>query len=655
VPRRPTLLRGQLGLPFLFLALFVAIATALRIVLLLDVAGSVSWTPRLLAYVFGTGFVFDLAVGLYASLPFALALLALPERALRSLPFRILVLALFGAASFVFLFSAVAEWFFWREFGARFNFIAVDYLAYTREVLGNIWESYPIPALLAVLATAASIVLWALSSRVSACLAASGAWGFRCRQAGLWLAASSLCLGLLDASWAERSREPTANELARNGLYSLFAAFRSNELDYATNYVTESDDAASGRLGDLLGREPGVEDLATATYDMTRRIVHRGPELRPNVILVVVESLSAHYLGTFGDENELTPNLDALARQSLVFTNLYATGTRTVRGLEAITLSVPPTPGASIVKRPRNEGMFSLGFVFREKGYRTQFLYGGYGYFDDMNHFFSTNGFEVVDRSDLSNEEISFSNSWGVSDEDLFALSLREADRDHAAGAPFLQLVMTTSNHRPFTYPPGRVAIPSGTGRHGGVQYTDHAIGRFLAEASRRPWFEDTLLVVVADHCASSTGRIELPLPKYHIPLLVYWPKHLRPARVDTLASQMDLAPTLLGLLRWTYTSRFLGRDILRTPAADERAFVATYEKLGYLDHGVLTVLSPKRQVDSLLIDATTRKAISRASGADTARLANAIAYYQSASSAWQRDLGRWDGVPAASPQGPLP
>ena len=124
------------------------------------------------------------------------------------------------------------------------------------------------------------------------------------------------------------------------------------------------------------------------------------------MVLIVVESLSAKFLGAFGNADRLTPNLDRLAQQGLVFTNLRATGTRTVRGLEAITLSVPPTPGYSIVKRPHNSNLFSLGSVLREHGYSTRFFYGGYSYFDNMGPFFAGNGFDVIDRTRLSGDEV---------------------------------------------------------------------------------------------------------------------------------------------------------------------------------------------------------------------------------------------------------
>src|SRR6185369_3986876 len=205
---------------------------------------------------------------------------------------------------------------------------------------------------------------------------------------------------------------------------------------------------------------------------MHRVVYNPIPDKRLNVVLVSVESLGAEFVGTFGNREGLTPNLDALAAQSLSFTQVYATGNRTVRGMEALALSLPPTPGQSIVKRPNNEHLFSLGSVFDDRGFDSVFVYGGYGYFDNLNYFFGNNDYRMIDRTALPSSDIHYENIWGVADEDLFTLALREMDKSKKAGGerPFFMHVMTTSNHRPYTYPPGRIDIPSGTGRSGAVK-----------------------------------------------------------------------------------------------------------------------------------------------------------------------------------------
>lgn len=158
---------------------------------------------------------------------------------------------------------------------------------------------------------------------------------------------------------------------------------------------------------------------------------------------------------------------------------------------------------------------------------------------------------------------------------------------------------MTTSNHRPFTYPDGKIDIPSHTGRHGGVKYADYALGSFIDEAQKQPWFRDTIFVIVADHCAGSAGKTELPVKKYEIPLLIYAPSHIQPQRIDAMASQIDIAPTVLGLLNFSYTTKFFGKDVLKMDADDERAFITTYQKLGFIKDNKLVILGPKKMLIS--------------------------------------------------------
>jgi phosphoglycerol transferase MdoB-like AlkP superfamily enzyme len=285
--------------------------------------------------------------------------------------------------------------------------------------------------------------------------------------------------------------------------------------------------------------------------------------------------------------------------------------------------------------------MFTLGAVFRAKGYDTAFLYGGFGYFDNMNYFFGNNGYRVVDRAAVAKDDITFANAWGACDEDLLRWTLREADAGHAAGRPFHYFVMTTSNHRPFTYPEGRIDLPSKiSGRAGAVKYTDYAIGKFLRDASVKPWFKNTVFVIVADHCASSAGRTELPVQNYHIPLIIYAPGgQIAPGKIKTLTSQIDYAPTLLGLLNWSYPSRFFGHDVRRIAPNDAHALIGTYQKLGHLENGSLVILHPPRN------EATYRhvlgtSTLTPAPGSEAGSL-RAISFYQGASYLYEHNAYR--------------
>jgi phosphoglycerol transferase MdoB-like AlkP superfamily enzyme len=609
---------------------FLCTSTALRLALAVRVWTEMDPSAGRAAAVFLIGIAMDLAAFAYASIPVTVWLLVAPERLVRSRFHRWAAAAAWAVFVYVVLFGATVEWYFWDEFGSRFNFVAVDYLVYTREVVGNIRESYPIGVILPVLLAPAAAVFAVTWNRIDAALMSPAPVRARWAPALGVLAVPAIAAAAVTDDAADFCGNRVADQLARNGLHSFVSAFLHNQLDYDAYYATAPEPEVLGRVRSLVG----APDVPGAT-DLTRPVAARRPEIRPNVVLVCVESLSAWFLREFAAEDDdphpqaLTPRLDDLADRSLFFTRLYATGTRTVRGLEALTLSVPPTPGVSVVKRPANEDLFSLGFVFRDRGYDTRFIYGGFGYFDNMNAFFAANGFDVVDRTDLADDEVTFSNVWGVCDEDLFARTLKECDRSAAAGRPFFHFLMTTSNHRPFTYPAGRVPIPSGTGREGAVQYTDHAIGKFLDDAARRPWFANTIFVVVADHCSSARGKTELPVNRFHIPMWIYAPALVPPARCDALCSQIDVAPTLLGLLGWSYDSRFFGVDALERPP--QRALVCNYLHVGLYDGQRLLTLGPNREVTMDRVAEGGTK-VRRAKQVDPSLQADAIAWYEGAS-----------------------
>jgi len=580
------------------------------------------------------GLLYDSIVALLILAPLLILRLLWPSRWLNHPAAKIIgAIVLFGGL-YALLFSAVAEWLFWDEFGSRFNFIAVDYLVYRQEVTHNISESYPLQWILPAIGVAALILAcaWLIPLRNAQALPR---WRTRALTASLATVIATAACFSVDDIWHHVSDNRYQQELAANGIYQFFYAFNNNQLDFPTFYSTEDDRVA----GNILASEYGISMAAADRYDIHRHVTSSVPEKRLNVMLIVVESLSAKFVGAYGNTQGLTPNLDQLAQQSLVFDQLYATGTRTVRGLEAISLSIPPTPGHSIVKRPHNENLYNIGTEFNNRDYAVNFFYGGYGYFDNMNYFFGNNGFKVVDRTDFAKDEIHFANAWGVADEDVFSKAIAHANEAQQKHQPFFNFIMTTSNHRPFTYPSDRVAIPSGDGREGAVQYTDYAIGKLIADARKQPWFNDTVFVIIADHCAGVAGRTALPVADYHIPMLIYSPAHIQPRHVETIASQIDLAPTLLSLLNFSYDSEFFGRDALgETAAKKPRALIANYQSLGLFENNVLTVLEP-RKVQYQIIDPLNLEKIGEI--AQPQLLKQTITLYQSADYVFRNGLNR--------------
>ncbi|GAA4212933.1 LTA synthase family protein [Pedobacter jeongneungensis] len=626
------LLNNRFGPVFLVTALLCSISLLTRLALLVYSASSVDWSVLNLIKIFAIGLFYDLAAASFAVIPIVIYLWLLPSKWYNRKFSRALLFIYFFFVVFSLIFNAISEWFFWEEFSVRYNFIAVDYLVYTTEVIGNIRQSYPINSIMLALVLLTAAVIYLLRPYITASTTAKSSFGKRTKIALILLCLPVFTYFCVSHKLKYLSKNQYVNELSGNGMYDFGFAFWNNQLDYNTFYKTLPIKRAGSILNHLL-----QQDTSLAFKNTSRKIANAGAENKMNVVLISVESLSAEFLGTFGNTQHITPQLDSLAKEGLLFNNLYASGTRTVRGLEALSLCIPPTPGQSIVKRPDNKNLFTLGSIFRSKGYNSRFIYGGYGYFDNMNEFFSNNGYEVTDRSSLQDSEIHYSNIWGVADEDLFTLSLRELDKDYKNNKPFFAQIMTVSNHRPYTYPEGRIDIPSHTGREGAVKYTDYAIGKFIREAKQKPWFSNTLFVIVADHCASSAGKVELPVDKYHIPMIFYSPGHIAPGKFEKLTAQIDIGPTILGYLNFSYDSKFFGQDVFKVKDGDERAFISTYQSLGYIKNDKLVILDPNKKAVTYKPNFTTGSAVTLP--ADEQLINEAISNYQMASYLYQKGL----------------
>jgi len=632
----PEVKRHRFGLIVLMAWLIIGISFLTRFVLLIKSISQADLSLIQLVGAFPIGVFFDAVQASYFVLPLALYLLFIPQTIFEKNWHQFVLYGLFVIHIFLLLFNAVAEWFFWDEFTSRFNFIAVDYLVYTTEVIGNIRQSYPIAWIIVALLIVTFLFTYLIKSRIDQSRERPMRFRNRLVWGGSILLLPVLSFALVTNSYHNFSTNSIANELAGNGLYELFAAYRNNELNYDQFYPHLSEKEAQLNLEKIL--LPGVPH--SASLNLERIVTHTGDEKKLNVVLISIESFSAEYLSLFGNTQGITPFLDSLAQHSLVFTNLYATGTRTVRGLEALSLAIPPTPGQSIVRRPDNENLFSLATVFNKKGYESKFIYGGYSYFDNMGYFFGHNNYQVVDRSSLADEEIDYENIWGVADENLFTLALREIDETVQQNQLSFSHIMTTSNHRPFTYPDRRIDIPSHTNREGAVKYTDYAIGKFIKEASNKSWYGNTIFIITADHCASSAGKTELPIKKYQIPMFIFSPGHITPVVQNRLMSQIDIAPTLLGILNFSYSTKFFGYDIETVPSGKERAFVSTYQLLGYLKNDSLVILAPKKEPVVYLTKSDGETVIAaKKLNHEPAIVREAITWYQEASFAFKNHL----------------
>ena len=621
---------------------FVLASFIVRVVLLFISFNKTDLSLVSLLQIFGKGLLFDIGVASFFALPYSIYLLLLPLKWSNTFINRAITYTAFFLAIFILLFSFFAEFTFWGEFESRFNFIAVDYLIYTYEVINNINQSYPLPSLIASMLAITLLVIWLFYKQKIFAATFNGKVKFlnRLLVTAIIIAIAVLYIFKINNSFAETSTNRYQNELSKAGIYSFFSAFKNNELNYDQFYKLIDNAQAFTIIRNEL-KDTNTVFLKDG-LSVKRHITDTGQMVKPNVIMITIESLSADFLETFGNRQHITPVLDSLAHNSVLFTNMYATGTRTVRGMEALSLSIPPTPGSSIVRRQDNDNLYTIGYMFQQQGYEAGFFYGGDGYFDNMNQYFGANGYAVTDRSRsrLSTDDfqslhhiipdslVNFENAWGICDGDLYNAVIKDADTNFKEGKLFYSFVMTTSNHKPYTYPTGKIDIPSGSGRDGAVKYTDYAIGEFINKIKNKPWFNNTVIIFVADHCASSAGKNEIDIAKYHIPAIIYNLPNQSRLNITKECSQIDLYPTLFGLLNWEYNSNLYGENVL-SDRYQPRALLGTYQKLAYMKNDSLVILGPQQKVETFLYNKTTNEQIP--AKANEGLVNEAIAYYQTA------------------------
>lgn len=498
----------------------------------------------------------------------------------------------FRVCWFLLLLMEVSTPQFIIEYDTRPNRLFFEYLVHPKEVSAMLWEGY-------------KGILFA-----SFVIIGVGMWiGFRLFKPGQpdkhmrWLLKPVVCLALIafcvasirgtmqhrpiNASTVAFSNDAMVNTLPLNGFWNVTNAayLMKNEKSsfdmYGKMPIEEMNQIvrqAAGLGQEMLNPEYPSLHQQTATVRRDRPM---------NLVIILQESLGAQYSKKLGGAG-LTPELDALAQDGWWFERAYATGTRSVRGLEAISTGFMPTPAESVLTLPRSQkGFFTIAELLGNHGYHTRFVYGGEAHFDNMKSFFLGNGFdEVVDLPKF--EKPVFVGSWGASDEDMFNQVDRLLRQDQ--GKPTFTMAFSVSNHTPWEYPEGRIQ-PEGNPASvtNTVRYADWAIGDFFRKAKQAPYWDNTIFLVVADHDARVSGSM-VPVRHFHIPALIIGPGV--PQKSDPqIISQIDLPPTLLSLMGLDTIHPMLGRDLTRAQAG--RAMMQFNNNYGFLQGESLVVLEP--------------------------------------------------------------
>ncbi|NYT44468.1 LTA synthase family protein [Alcaligenaceae bacterium] len=479
------------------------------------------------------------------------------------------------------------------EYDTRPNRLYVEYLKHPREVFGMLWKGYKLMIVAAVLGLGAA--LWA-----GAVLFGQGqpdtlmVWW---QRIAFTLIVAVLVFLAIRGTLGHRPINPSTvaycgdsmlNTLPLNSLYSVAYAIYSmkNERSAADVYGHMPAQEMHDIVRKGAGLQPGPDDIPTLHSH-----VPTSTRTRPlNVVMIVEESLGAQFVGNLGGA-ALTPCLDALAATAWNFTRAYATGTRSVRGLEAVVAGFPPTiSDAALRLSGAQSNFFTLAQVLKQQGYRSRFIYGGEAHFDNMKSFFLGNGFdELYDLPTFRNP--AFVGTWGASDEDMF--NQLHSLLHEAGDQPTFTLAFSVSNHSPWEYPAGRID-PDGDPAtvENTVRYADWAIGQFFDRARKSDYWKDTLFLVVADHDSRVGGASLVPLRHFHIPALIVG-ADVVPRRDDRLISQIDLPTTLLSLMGLACDHPMIGHDL--TGEGGGRAMMQYSENYGYLKNDALVVLEPHR------------------------------------------------------------
>jgi phosphoglycerol transferase MdoB-like AlkP superfamily enzyme len=588
-----------------------------------------------IAHALAVGEVYDVTIALWLMLPLVMYLTLASERWLRRTVNRVLFHATVTAASAGLLFVAVAEVLFFSEFDGRFNFVALDYLIYPTEVVTNIWESYPTAWILVGIAALSAAIALIVRRPVRRAIEAPAAFKFRLGIGVTYATILATFVLVVSPTLAHVSDDRALNEIASNGFYSIWGAFEGQSTSYDALYATRDRGVLLPRIRGLLS-DPATPVASFAPRSTMRHVAATRPSRPLNVVVVLEESLGSQFIGALHPNDSgpsLTPSFDSLATEGTLLTHAYSTGNRTIRALEATTSSIPPLPGISIVRRPESVNLFTLPALLRSRGYATEFVYGGRAIFDGMGTYLRHNGMDrVVDQSDYAPGQ--FTTAWGVADEAIFDKALSEMDARYAEGRPFYTLVLSVSNHRPYTYPAGRIAAnPDERKRVNAVRYADWALGRFMREARTHEFFDKTVFVLMGDHGPRVYGAAEIPLPSYSVPVLLYGPGIIASGvRINEIASSMDVPPTVLGLLGGGYDSKFFGRDVLSATRRSGLAVMTHNNEVALMRGTRLAVLGLRgaSTVYDVLPDGSLR-AVVRQDASARALVEDAIAYFQTA------------------------
>ncbi len=410
----------------------------------------------------------------------------------------------------------------------------------------------------------------------------------------------ALCVGLclfgirgrrgynpIKVSQAYYCQDPFLNQLGVNPVFNLLTSTLDDMRSENRRLSLMDDEEAVNRVQALLNRE-GIDGISP----IARRVQADSLPTRRNVVFILMESMSARLMQSFGQTKQLTPFLDSLYHESMSFSRCYSAGIHTNHGMYATLYSFP-----SIMKRNAMKGSVipiysGLPTVLKENGYRNLFFMTHESQYDNMNAFFRTNGFdEIYAQENYPADKVA--NSFGVQDDFLYSYALPILNERAKSDEPFFSVLLSISNHPPYVIPP-YFHPKSEKPEDQIVEYADWSISQFMKEARKQPWYDNTLFVFLGDHGKLvGTPDCEMPQSYNHIPFLIHG-KDITPQVREDFCAQVDVAPTLLGLLNISYVQNNFGVNVLK----EQRpcVFFTADDMIGARNDEYLYIYSPEQQ-----------------------------------------------------------
>ena len=472
---------------------------------------------------------------------------------------------------------------FINEYDVRPNRIFVEYLKYPNEVFSMLWRGFKIEIFSVLIS--AIFTAWVAHRYMKSWLNMPPSWTNK-KLWVIWPLIFVLTAFGIRSSLGHRPANPAMFAITADSMVNSLVLNSGYSVAYATYSLLKET-----KSSDIYGKMPREEILKlTGAKDtdiptLTTLTPSHKREKPLNLVIILQESLGATFVESLGGV-PVTPNIERLKEQGIWFEQLYATGTRSVRGIEAVTAGFAPTPADSTVKLSKSQkNFFTLAALLEKRGYNTEFIYGGESHFDNMRSFFTGNGFNhIVEQKDYKNPV--FVSSWGVSDEDLLNRTHEQLLAHHKTGKPFFTLAFSSSNHAPFEFPDGRIELyeqPKGTDNNA-VKYADYAIGEFFKKAQQSEYWKDTVFLIVADHDIRVRGVSLVPVERFHIPGLILG-ADIKPLRYKGMASQIDLPVTLLSLMGIEAQHPMTGRDLSSVvPDSLGRAMMQYNANFGWME-----------------------------------------------------------------------